>query len=300
MNFVRRQNQFYIFATVEVLDDKLFVFGPRTAGDEGFPFLGEALDEGQVFGGLPDLYHAVEPGIAHDRYVGNADIGEKTARRFVLDIEVCEIAKYPPEVCAVGTEEYLTGTENRRNDIEGYATAVEFVEVVGPELVFDKYGLSGSGDVEEAAHVARQVEGKVAHEVGTRIVFAHFVARWRKEGEQNGGLGLCFFDGFDEGAPLLKLTERRSVYPQVASLRAGVGGEVTEDAFLPLRQFAGFGVAQSGQRDQLFVGIYSQIINPLHNYKGLQDIFQATLFRPVPPVFPCPVVDIEPQDELLL
>ena len=76
-----------------------------------------------------------------------------------------------------------------------------------PVLVFDEDGDFGVRGVEEAAGVARRVDREVEDVVDALVVLADFVARGREEGDEDFVFGIVLANPFDDGTPLLELSE---------------------------------------------------------------------------------------------
>ena len=76
-----------------------------------------------------------------------------------------------------------------------------------PELVFDKDSDFRFDDVEESVGSSLCVERNVADDVGSFIVFPHFVTRWREKSEQDFVFRMVFPDEFHEWASLLEFSE---------------------------------------------------------------------------------------------
>ena len=81
------------------------------------------------------------------------------------------------------------------------------VEVVVPEFILDEEGHHGPYRPKKAAGVAYGVQRQVANDVGSVVVFTHFVARRREEREQNLILRVLVPNAFDQRTPLFELTE---------------------------------------------------------------------------------------------
>ena len=118
----------------------------------------------------------------------------------------------------VGAEEYLVLPENTRHAVDGNLLVVEDVYIVAPELVLDKERHFGLSEADEFPRVQWRVERQVAHHVGSFVILAHFVARWREEREQDALLGVFAPQPFHEGASLFELAKGGGVKPHVASV----------------------------------------------------------------------------------
>ena len=63
------------------------------------------------------------------------------------------------------------------------------------------------GEFDETARGGGGVEGEVANEVRPFVVFAHFIAGRREEGEEDFALGLFATQAFDERTSLFEFAE---------------------------------------------------------------------------------------------
>ena len=116
---------------------------------------------------------------------------------------------------AIPAEEYLVFAEDARHAVDGNLVAVEHVDVVAPEFIFDEKHRLGTRQTHELAGVGRRVEGEVTHHIGHLVVLPHLIARGREESEENFGFGVFAAQAFHEGAPLFKLAERGGMKPIV-------------------------------------------------------------------------------------
>ena len=63
------------------------------------------------------------------------------------------------------------------------------------------------GEFDETARGGGGVEGEVANEVRTFVVFAHFIAGGREEGEEDFALGVFATQAFNERTSLFEFAE---------------------------------------------------------------------------------------------
>ena len=218
VDLVRSEDELQVRVGVEIGDQQRLVFWPRATGNQHRA--GVAFSEGGYDGerprGMADVDHAIEAGVARDGDVRQTDAGEELARGLVLHKEVIETAERIAIRSADGAEEELTGTENAGHKVGGDASAPQLIERVQPKLVLDKEGEGGADTVEETADAAWEVEREVAYDIGAGVVTADVVARGGEEREDDFVVGVALADGLKQGSPLLELTERSSMEPDVA------------------------------------------------------------------------------------
>ena len=208
---------------------QLLVGRPGAAGHQNRAVvaLQEALRHGVGLGGLGDLVHAVESGVAGEGGI-DAVTGEQLEALLVLheDVAVAEPDLFQ-EPTAMGSEEVLLRAEDGGEEVGGDLAAAELAEVVVPEFVFDEEGRHGAVGVEQAACVARGVHGEVGDAVGQGVVLAHLVARGGEEGEQDFGVGMPLAVGLEHGARLLELAQAGGMepHPVVSGQWAVVSGQ---------------------------------------------------------------------------
>ncbi len=251
---------------VEVGYHDVLVGLPAAAHHQGERAVGSHCGkDGKLLGLVLDLHHAVEAGVAAHVDVVDAYLAQQAARLLVLHIDVGVAVQHLAEHAPPRVEEALAGTEDGRYDIGGHTAALELHEIVAPKLILDKDGHLGVDQVEKALHVARQVEGHVAHGVDLVVVLAHLVAAGREEGEQDAFLGVAGLDFLYQGPALLKLAERGGVNPNVAAVAVEPFFKIRESAGLPLEHFPGFGIAQGGSFHCKPIGADTYIIKRIHN-----------------------------------
>ena len=214
---VGSQHQAQIGVGVEITDDDVLVGLPRTAGHEHPPTTGKALDKGQRFGRIAYVYDAVKTGVAHHRHLVYAYAGKQSFRSLVLHVKVRHAMQHTCIVAAVPTKEYLAGPENARHRINRHMVAVQYVDVVAPELIFYKVYSLGTRHFYKLYGVERSVEGQVTYHIGPSIVLAHLIARGREKGEQYFAFGVLAPQALHERAALFKLAQRGGMKPHIAA-----------------------------------------------------------------------------------
>ena len=218
VDLVRSEDEFQVGVGVEIGDQQRLVFWPRATSNQhrsGVAF-SEGGNDGERTGGAADVDHAIEAGVARDGDVRQTDASEELARGLVLHKEVIKTAECIAIRSADGTEEELAGAKNAGHKVGGDASAPQLIERVQPKLVLDKEGEGGVDTVEETADAAWEIERQVADDVRTGVVAADVVARGGEEREDDFVVGVVLANGLKQGPPLLKLTERGSVKPDVA------------------------------------------------------------------------------------
>lgn len=218
VDLVRSKDQLQLRVRVEIGDQQRLVFWPRTTGNQhrAGVTLSKGGNDGERSRGMADVDHAIEAGVACDGDVRQTDAGKELARGFVLHKEAIEAAERVAIRSADGAEEELAGAKNAGHKVGGDASAPQLVERVQPKLVLDKEGEGGADTVEEGTDAAREVEREVAYDIGAGVVAADVVARGGEEREEDFVVGVALANGFKQGSPLLKLTERGGVEPDVA------------------------------------------------------------------------------------
>ena len=89
------------------------------------------------------------------------------------------------------------------------------VKVVVPEFIFYEERHDGMHGTQEASRVAYGVEGQVAHDVCTFIVFSYLIARRREECKQNFIFRMRSPQLFDKRPSLFKLAKGGGVEPYI-------------------------------------------------------------------------------------
>lgn len=254
VKFVGRDDEFYCRIGVEPGQVVGLVGFPAAAEyDEG----AESVASGYLACACHDVGDAVEACVAGHDSVVDAYPGEELTRIFVLEIDAVETAQHLAEHASVGAEEYLPGPEYGRYDINGYPRFGELLEVVAPEFIFYEDCHRGAYGLDEATGVARRVKRQVGHRVDKRIVLAHFVARGGEEREQYLPVGVLAPQTFDEGASLLELAERRSVYPYRATFGGKGGLQTGESLLMALDHLFSLRIGQRYYPDRRLVEMYA-------------------------------------------
>lgn len=177
VHLVGRHDELHVGVVVHQAHEQLFVGPPRRPGDEEARVAAEALHDVDLPGRARDLGHAVEARVARDDRVVEAQLGEQPFRLLVLHEEDVEGLQRLAPHAAVAAEEDRVAAEDGRDDVGAHLAAAQLGEQVEPELVLDKDRHLGTCDVEEAAGVARRVEGQVEDVVGTLVLLADLIAR---------------------------------------------------------------------------------------------------------------------------
>ena len=161
---------------VEIVNQNVFVGLPTASCNHHLPASGEAFHQRQGTGCAANVDDTVEAGVSHDADRRHSDFGKEFARRFVLDVEVCQVLKHSGIGATVGAEEDLVGAEDGGDTVTGDAAPMQHVDVVAPKLIFDEICLADVCSFDEATRVARGVKRQIANDVGAFIVLAHLVA----------------------------------------------------------------------------------------------------------------------------
>ena len=128
-----------------------------------------------MLGSLFNLQHTVEAGIAHHGSIGDTNLGQEFLADLVLHKEMSEAIKHATILAAIPLKEHLLGTEDARHAIDRYTTMLQDVQVVVPELVFDKESHHRSDRAQESASVSYCVEWQIGDDVGSLVVLAHLI-----------------------------------------------------------------------------------------------------------------------------
>ena len=175
-----------LWMLTEILQEYLFVGLPRTAGHKhrrGFPY--KLFHNWQHLGLLHYLQHTVEAGVARDVYIGDTDAFQQFAAHLVLHEETGEAFQHTPILPTIPAEEHLARTEDAAHAVGGHTAMFQDMEVVVPELILDEERHAGTHQSQEAARVAGGIKRQIADDVGSLVVLAHLIARWREECQQN-------------------------------------------------------------------------------------------------------------------
>ena len=86
-----------------------------------------------------------------------------------------EAIKHTAVLTTVPLKEHLIRTEDTRHTIDRYTTMLQDVQVVVPELVFDKESHHRSDRAQESASVSYCVEWQIGDDVGSLVVLAHLI-----------------------------------------------------------------------------------------------------------------------------
>jgi len=243
-----RDDELPVAARVKILDENLLVGRPRRAGHK---YLGrrcahESLYQRQLPAGLLDLQHAVEPGVAGDRNIVETDGMKQRAALLVLHKEMGEAAQHLGIAPGIPLEEHLIGAENARDTIRGHSPMLQDVKVVVPKLIFDEERHLRPHDAQEATCVADRVQGKIADDVGSLVVFPHLIARWREKREQELVFRMFPTNALHERTPLLELAKRGRMKPYVPCAGFHLLVQDTESVVLATPHLPHFFAEQGG------------------------------------------------------
>src|SRR5579864_7582037 len=89
--------------------------------------------------------------------------------------------EYTSEKPAIPPEKGLPFSESRGYNDNGCACFAEFVEIVVPKLIFHKNYERRIDQLHKVFCIFFAIEWQVTDKISTRIIFAHFVTRWRKK-----------------------------------------------------------------------------------------------------------------------
>ena len=216
---VRGYDEFPVAVAVEVRYEDFLIGLPRASGTEHAARIGaEGLHDGQLLAGLLDLQHAVEAGVAHHPHVLDAQGAKQQLALLVLHKEGGEARQHLGIAPSVPLEEHLVPAEDARHAVGGHTAVLQHMQVVVPELILDEERHHRAHRAQEAAGVAHGVERQVAHDVGARIVLPHLIARGREERKQDLVFGMDLAQTLHERTPLLELSQRGGVKPDVFGL----------------------------------------------------------------------------------
>lgn len=147
--------------------------------------LTKALDNRQSLRCLLDLQHTVEAGVTDNRDIMDTYLGKQVLADLVLHIEMGEALQHMRILPSVPLEEYLVGTEDAADTIDGHATVLEDMQVVIPELVFDEERHHRMDGPQETAGVGDGVQGKVADDIRSLIILTDLITGGREEREED-------------------------------------------------------------------------------------------------------------------
>ena len=188
----------------------------------------ERFHQRQLLGGIANLEHAVEAGVADDVDLSDAELCEELAALLVLNEKTREALQYARVLAPIPAEEHLLGAEDAADAVDGHLAMLQDVQVVVPELILDEECHDGPHGTQEPACIADGVEWQIAHDVGTLVVLPDLVARRREEREQDFILRMVAAQPLHERASLFELAQRRCVEPHVLRLRVYA---LLEDAY---------------------------------------------------------------------
>ena len=228
-----RNDDLPVLVLSEIGDEYLLIGKPgRACYEDKLPFsnvcsglahVQECLHCGYLLALAGYLQHTVEACIACHGDVVVAQFCQQLFRILCLDKEMCEASQHRTILISVPTEEDLAGTEDGTDAIDRHMAVTQDVEVVVPELILDEERLHRPHGTQETACVGEGIDGQVADEVCTVIVLPDLIARWREERQQYLALGMHVAILLNDGASLLKFSQRGSVKPCVF----GIGINVT-------------------------------------------------------------------------
>ncbi len=181
---VGHEHEFGVFVRVHVACQQLLVLRPRAARyDHLRRSCHESFHRGYLFGVSGYLVHAVEACVAGHGGVRNAVCLQQLHRCLVLHVDVCEVRQQPQIGLAPRQEEQLFGSEYGGHAVGRNALSVEFHEVGGPELVFDKDSLCGLYERHESPCFAGCGKGQIGHYIHFVVILSQLVSGGREEGE---------------------------------------------------------------------------------------------------------------------
>lgn len=79
---------------IEIFNKQVLIGLPGTSGDKSHRIVLEQLNQRQVLSLLPDLKHAVEPGVAHYRHPVDANLGQVTFGTFILHKQMVKVTQH--------------------------------------------------------------------------------------------------------------------------------------------------------------------------------------------------------------
>ena len=161
---------------VQPRNKNFFIGLPTATSNEALAIALELLNDRQLLGGLLDLQHTVEAGIANDGDIIDAYRRQQLATHLVLYEEVGETLQHTTVLPTIPSEEHLTRTEDAADAVNGYTTMAQNMQVVVPELVLDEEGHHRTDGTQETACIGNGVERQVADNISTCIVLAHLIA----------------------------------------------------------------------------------------------------------------------------
>ena len=198
--------------------DVVLVGRPRAACNERWQGLvgtieEESLNLGERLGLQGDVVHTVETGVAGDGASVVADAFEQFDGFLVLYEYVAVALQLLSKPFAVGLEEILRGSEDGREEIGRCGSALERLEVVEPEVVFDKEGNVGVHQLHQPSCVALGIWRQIDDDVGLIVVLPYLEAGGREECENDFVFGMQLAELLYDRSGLLEFAERRGVEP---------------------------------------------------------------------------------------
>ena len=215
---VRSNYQFHLRMLIEIFNKQVLIGLPGTSGDKSHRIILEQLNQRQVLSLLPDLKHAVEPGVAHYRHPVDANLGQVTFGTFILHKQMVKVTQHVSVRTAIPFKEYLSATEDGRHTVNRNTALMQLIQIVLPKLIFDEERHAGVHQIKELLHIARLVERQVTHNIRPPVVFAYFVARRRKECQQNTIIRIFGTNLLNQRTPLFKLAQGSRMEPNVACI----------------------------------------------------------------------------------
>ena len=221
----------------------------------------ETLHNRKLPGRLFNLQNTIETRITRNLRIGDANALQKLHTHFVLHKELGEAAEHPAIVAAIPAEEHLVGSENGTHAIGGHIPVFQDMQEIIPELVFDKECHRGTHQPQEPPRIAHGVDGHVADDIGTLIVFPHLISRGRKEGEQDFVFGMLSAQTLHDGPSLFKLTQRGGMEPRILGGRVHLLFQYAETFALALPHLAHLLIEQAGYGHTSLDEIHNEMIH---------------------------------------
>ena len=144
--------------SIKVLNEDFLIGRPRrTSHKHLWSILHKRLYHRQLLGSILNLQHTIETGIAHYGCVCNTYLGKQFLADFVLHKEVCEAVEHTAILTTIPLEEHLVLAEYARHTINRNVTMLQYVQIVVPELVFDKERHNRADCAQESAGIGNCV-----------------------------------------------------------------------------------------------------------------------------------------------
>ncbi len=255
------ENHLPVRMGIHIRDEDILVRLPTAASNKDLMPTDEVLHDRQSLRCLLDLQHTVEAGVTDNRDIMDTYLGKQVLADLVLHIEMGEALQHMRILPSVPLEEYLVGSEDAADTVDGHATVLEDMQVVIPELVFDEERHHRMDGPQETTGISDGIQGKVADDIRSLIILTDLITGGREEREEDLVLRMLLAQLFHQGTALLELTQGGGMKPHILCLRIYLLPQDTDGVTLTAPHLPHLLAEAADDGDTYQVEIYSEVIH---------------------------------------